>query len=156
MNTKTTSKTPLPATLEIREFPYKSKDYDRALALRDRILRAPLNLVFTEEFLLLDRDSIHIGAFLGAEILGCLSLLPAGKSTIKMRQVAVSEQAQGLGVGRKLVEASEIAARKLGVNVITLSARDTAIPFYLRLGYECVGEPFIEVSIEHRTMQKRI
>ena len=39
---------------------------------------------------------------------------------------------------------------------MTLHARDTAIPFYKKLGYECVGEPFVEVTILHQAMQKRL
>jgi predicted GNAT family N-acyltransferase len=39
---------------------------------------------------------------------------------------------------------------------MVLNARDTAIPFYLHLGYELVGEPFVEVGIPHRKMRKAL
>jgi predicted GNAT family N-acyltransferase len=37
-----------------------------------------------------------------------------------------------------------------------LHARATAVPFYLRLGYTVVGEPFEEVGIPHRGMEKAL
>jgi predicted GNAT family N-acyltransferase len=39
---------------------------------------------------------------------------------------------------------------------MTLHARDTAVPFYLNLGYACVGEPFTEVGIGHQEMEKAL
>ena len=37
---------------------------------------------------------------------------------------------------------------------MTLHARQVAVPFYERLGYSIVGEPFEEVSIPHFKMEK--
>jgi predicted GNAT family N-acyltransferase len=87
-------------------------------------------------------------------LLGCLSLLVADDASWKMRQVAVAEAVQGKGVGNTLVEASENLARLAGVNSMVLHARETAVPFYLTLGYATVGERFEEVGIPHFKMQK--
>lgn len=37
---------------------------------------------------------------------------------------------------------------------MSLHARDTAVPFYNKLNYLQVGEPFIEVGITHFEMYK--
>jgi GNAT superfamily N-acetyltransferase len=124
---------------------------------------------------------------------------------VKMRQVAVSPEVQGLGVGRAMVEFCEDLLRKRllalarrsrtegengnagarnapdhcavvngatvsGATVngatgsqnetslsqckITLSARDSAVSFYLKLGYAIEGDYFTEVGIPHRHMAK--
>ena len=39
-------------------------------------------------------------------------------------------------------------------SVMVLHARQTAVPFYLKLGYAEVGAPFQEVGIPHRCMEK--
>jgi predicted GNAT family N-acyltransferase len=39
---------------------------------------------------------------------------------------------------------------------MTLHARSTAVPFYAKLGYECVGDEFIEVTIPHWEMRKAL
>jgi predicted GNAT family N-acyltransferase len=75
---------------------------------------------------------------------------------VKMRQVAVDPHTQGTGVGRILVEASEAKARELGYAEIELNARETAVPFYLKLGYEVVGETFGEVGLPHKKMRKSL
>jgi|SRR6185312_1505480 len=142
--------------IEIKEIQHGSAEYDLEVALRDKILRKPLGLQFTEEELAKESGEIHIGAFNGSKLVGCLALRPMAKSTIKMRQVAVDESAQGMGIGRKLVAACEAKARDLGFTTIELSARDTAIPFYLKLNYEAVGDPFTEVTIPHQKMRKSL
>jgi len=71
-----------------------------------------------------------------------------------MRQVAVSDKHQGLGIGRAMVEFSERFARENGYGKISMHARDTAVGFYLRLGYEVEGEPFEEVTIPHQSCSR--
>ena len=73
-----------------------------------------------------------------------------------MRQVAVDESYQSKGIGRALVEYCEQVARDEQFTEIILHARETAVAFYLKLGYEVYGEPFIEVGIPHRNMRKFI
>ena len=73
-----------------------------------------------------------------------------------MRQVAVRADAQGKGVGRALVEASEREAIERGYARIVLHARENAVPFYECLGYATEGEPFIEIGLPHRAMAKTL
>jgi predicted GNAT family N-acyltransferase len=39
---------------------------------------------------------------------------------------------------------------------MVLHARETAVPFYLKLGYEVVGGQFEEVGIPHFKMEKKL
>jgi predicted GNAT family N-acyltransferase len=39
---------------------------------------------------------------------------------------------------------------------IILNARETAVKFYISLGYEIYGEPFVEVTLPHRKMKKTL
>ena len=39
---------------------------------------------------------------------------------------------------------------------MTMHARETAVPFYERLGYATVGARFEEVTIPHFKMEKRL
>lgn len=142
--------------LQIRRFSYGSPEYELALKLRTQVLRDPLGLKFTEAELAMDRDDIHIGAFSGDRILGCLILTRKSESAMKMRQVAVAPEAQGMGIGKKMVLFSEELAAQAGCSEISLAARDTAVPFYQALNYEMYGEPFLEVGIPHRWMKKKL
>lgn len=142
--------------IEIKEIKHGTTEYKQEVALRRKLLRKPLGLDFSQEELANESKDIHLGAFAEQKLLGCLVLSPQSKSKIKMRQVAVDPSLQGSGIGRLLVEAAETKAIKLGFKEMELSARETAVPFYLKLGYKLFGEPFTEVSIPHRKMKKNL
>lgn len=134
---------------------FGTPEYDAAVRLRFEVLRRPLGLDFTPEQLAAEYDHHHLAAFdHRGELIACLVLTPAGQEQVKMRQVAVSPDWQGRGVGRALVEASEALSREKGFARMILHARETAVPFYRKLQYETVGERFEEVNIPHFRMEK--
>lgn len=143
-------------TYSVHELVHGSPEYQALVALRRAILRLPLGLDFTDEQLAAEATDIHLGAYGQGQLMGGLILTPLSSSTLKMRQVAVAESAQQAGVGTALVRRSEELARGLGYHTLVLNARETAVPFYLKLGYALVGEPFVEVGIPHRAMQKHL
>lgn len=143
-------------TPQFRNLQHGSVDYALTVALRDRILRHPLGLYFTPEQLEVEVDEFHLTAWDEQQLLACLVLKPVDAFTVKMRQVAVQENLQGQGIGKKLVAYAETFAREHLFKTMVLHARESAIPFYLSLGYELFGEPFTEVSIPHRSMRKNL
>lgn len=142
--------------IEVREIAHGSAEYAACVELRREILRRPLGLDFDPAQLAAEDRDIHLAAYRDGALVGCLILTPLTGGDLKMRQVAVAEAAQGSGVGRALVEASESLARERGFERIVLNARQTAVPFYERLAYACEGEPFEEVGIPHRRMARRV
>ena len=142
--------------MNIKLIKYNSTEYKKSIELRDKILRKPLGMVFTEEYLARDENDFLIGLFKSENILATLNLTPLTPNRIKMRQVAVVHNLQGQGLGRKIVEFSETIARKNNYSIMELNARDTAVPFYKRLNYKIIGEKFVEVGIEHYKMEKKL
>jgi len=141
---------------EILVVSHGSPIYWQAVELRRRILRHPLRLDFTDEELTAESAETHIVAITEGQVIGCLVMVPKPEGGVKMRQVAVEPALQGRGLGTRLVSFCEEWARTEGFSRIELSARETAVRFYERLGYEIVGEPFVEVTIPHRKMVKKI
>ena len=139
----------------IRELEYGTPDFDEALKLRTDVLRKPLNLMFKEEEIEAEYKEYHIAAFTkGLNLIAVLSLRPIDAREIKMRQVAVSPNFQYQGVGKELVYFSEQFLIKKNFNMVSLHARDTAVPFYLKLNYLIKGDVFEEVGIPHVKMFK--
>lgn len=104
-------------------------------------------------------DTVAVTLDADGELLGAARLLGAtGEAERQARQVAVASSAQGRGVGAALMAAVERRAADEGANAVWLHARDTAIAFYERHGYECVSETFVSelTGIPHRTMRKRV
>ncbi|MBU3676921.1 MAG: GNAT family N-acetyltransferase [Chitinophagaceae bacterium] len=130
--------------------------YTGVLRLRQWVLRQPLGLDLMQEDL---SDEAHqiIGIVENeAGVQACLLAKPLPENTWKLRQMAVSPEWQGKGLGRQLMMAMEAKALREGVHTITLHARDTAIPFYEKLGYACDGDEFLEVGIPHKCMHKNL
>jgi len=143
-------------TVEIRTVAHHSPAYALTIALRDRLLRRPLGLYFTEDQLAAEAEEFHITAWEDDYLVGCLSLKPLDAFTLQMRQVAIVEERQGQGIGHQLVAFAEDFAREHLYQKMILHARDTAFTFYNKLGYTPVGEPFIEVKIRHLEYQKTL
>jgi len=140
----------------LRVIPHNSHAYDAAVALRYMLLRKPLGLEFSVDQLRAEADSRHIGCYVDGILVGCVVLKPIDVGLIQMRQLAVDEKMQGMGIGRLIVEYSETLAKTLGFHEITLHARETAVVFYERLGYAKVGTRFTEITLPHWVMVKAL
>lgn len=141
-------------TLKLRWIEHLSPAYAMAVALRRDVLRKPLGLDFTEAQLVSEATSLHLSAWEEDVLRGTLLLTPMDDKSIQMRQVAVDDRKQSLGIGRLMVLESEAEAARRGFTRMMLHARDTAVGFYTKLGYQPVGDPFIEVGIRHQEMEK--
>jgi len=137
-------------------FSFNDPEYKLALDLRNRVLRQPLKLQFTEAELRKDEADTHFGLFEGDTIRACLILSETPNGRMKMRQVAVDNHYQGKGLGKILSHAAEDYAAKRGFHTMFCSARKTAVPFYQRLGYKIVGDEFLEITIPHFIMEKKL
>ena len=132
-------------------------EYEETVALRDEVLRKPLNLKFNSKDLAKEYLDFHFVCYDDCDrLLGCMVLVDLGNKQLKMRQVAVNPKVQNKGIGSYMVEASERFARDNDFTDIVLNARDVAVPFYNKLEYKKTGKPFIEVSIKHYKMTKKL
>lgn len=135
--------------------PHGSDAYLELVALRQEILRTPLGLRFTPEELAAEKDYLHIAAMQGDILCATAMLVPKG-TRYKMQRVAVREGLQGQGIGSSMMEYCEAVALERGVHTIYCHARETAVPFYLKLGYIPQGQPFDEQGIPHLKMSKTL
>ncbi len=142
--------------MNIKEIEYDSFEYKKSILLRDKILREPLGLYYTDDYLLQDKGQIILGVFEEKIIQAVLHLKIVNTTTIQMRQVAVKKNRQGKGVGTELVRYAEGIAKDRDFKRMELNARETSIPFYESLGYKCIGQEFEEIGIPHKKMYKNL
>lgn len=133
---------------------HNSSDYWECVALRDTILRKPLDLTFSKNELLLENNQIHFAIKENYKIIACLSLVLNNEKHIKMRQVCVDTILQNKGIGKTLVLHAEKWAIQKNYKLIYCHARASVLPFYEKLGYKKVGNTFLEVGIPHFKMEK--
>jgi predicted GNAT family N-acyltransferase len=136
---------------------FATPEYDELVQLRADVLRKPLGMVFTPEFLANEWQDTHLAIYDEAHnLLGGLMLSHKDATTVQMRQVAIAERLQNQGIGKKIVAFSEQYAVQKGYKTMYLHARQTAVKFYEQQGYTAFGLPFEEVGIPHREMQKAL
>lgn len=131
-----------------------SPEYEQCVRLRQRVLLDVAGIILTPDKTAQETKHVHIAAFSGERVVGCLFLHDLGSGILKMRQVAVEFGEQGKGIGRLMVELCEAYAQENGYNMIELNARRNAVPFYDALGYRREGDEFDEIGIPHLRMTK--
>ncbi|MBS1633928.1 MAG: GNAT family N-acetyltransferase, partial [Bacteroidetes bacterium] len=99
---------------------------------------------------------MFIGAFDDDRMLGCCMLVEEDANTVRLRQMAVLNDLQGKGIGRALMNFAENLARDRGYRIITMHARKYATGFYEKMGYKVAGPEFIELTIPHYIMEKKL
>jgi predicted GNAT family N-acyltransferase len=142
--------------MPLHQIDYGTEEYQQMLLLRVEILRKPLGLDFSESDIEADKKDLLIGAFDDGRIIGCCVLTHESGETIRLRQMAVKNTIQGKGVGQQILRFAEIMAKDKGYNTLSMHARDTAIGFYEKQGYKVVGDPFLEVTIPHHKLEKKL
>ncbi len=142
--------------MPIKQIDHGTKEYKQMIDLRNELLRKPLNLTFETDELDKEENDILIGAFEEEKMLGCCLLTKVEKDCVRLRQMAVQNNLQGKGIGAAMLNFAENVARDMGYKMITMHARSTAVGFYKKAGYKVIGEQFLELSIPHYIMEKRL
>ncbi|MBJ7608424.1 MAG: GNAT family N-acetyltransferase [Candidatus Dormibacteraeota bacterium] len=123
-------------------------DLEATLDLRTRVLRSHIPTVAAsspEDHL---PQTWHLGAFRDGRLVGVISGFPQeqgarpGAPAERFRFMAVELAEQGRGAGRALLAEVTARARHRGTRLLWANARDSALDFYRRLGFEVVGEGF--------------
>ena len=129
-------------------------DYAGERALRFRVLREPFGEPPGSEWFDFEPDSLHLVAVDAGRVVGCVLFHPESAKTGRLYQMAVEPERQGSRVGSALVRGLEAELVRRGVGEVTLHARDTALPFYEKLGYASFGAPWTEIGIVHHHMRR--
>lgn len=143
-------------TFEVRLITKQDAAYHEVLLLREEVLRKPLGLSVYKDDLNRETQDFILTAWEAEQLVGCVILSPLTVSDIKLRAMAVVSKLQNRGIGRLLVTSAEELAIEKGFEKIVLHARVAAKEFYIKLGYDTIGDEFIEVTLPHLNMQKLI
>lgn len=138
--------------------PTTKKDFSRYYAFRWKMLREPWQQPPGSEIDELESQSIHRMILDSAgEIVAVGRLHKTAQHEAQIRYMAVSNNCQGKGLGRLMIDALEREAARHGVNQILLNARELAVDFYLRLGYRHIEKSHLLYGeIQHYLMHKAL
>ena len=87
------------------------------------------------------KSSIHIGAFNNSKILGGVSLIKNNcdengeVGCFQLRGLCVYNEFQNHGIGTKIIHKIENIITEMNIKYVWMNARESAVKFYLNLGY---------------------
>jgi N-acetylglutamate synthase-like GNAT family acetyltransferase len=122
------------ADIEVR--PARAPEADEIARLNNFYADQHLMLRRTPEMISIAADDYLVAVDAHGKVLGCGALKEYSPSIAEVAAIAVSHEAQGLGLGRRIVTAVEELARKRGVpEVFALTLEPE---FFEALGYQRV------------------
>lgn len=141
---------------QLQQFDTTSHWYPVACQLRNLTLRLPLGLDLFNEDLSQETSYWHFALTTETEMAAYVMIIPDNIRCVTLRQMCVAPQHQKTGCGRTLIQLVETALLCQGVKGIQMSARESAIGFYEKLGYRTVGNQYLSLGIPHISMEKSL
>ncbi len=137
--------------------PETDDDFRQYFNLRWRILRAPWGEPEGSEIDGIEDQCFHIMAVDGNHVVGVGRLQFNSVGEAQIRYMAVSEEYEGIGIGRQIVSTLEQEAIDQHVEKIVLDAREPAVGFYRKLDYRVEKKSYVLFNeIQHYRMMKRL
>lgn len=92
--------------------------------------------------------TVHFGIYYEQNLVGIVSVFETSSPLLsqqrqfQLRGMAVLDSHQKKGLGEKLVKAAEEYIASKDGETVWFNAREIAVGFYNKMGYEIIGEPF--------------
>ena len=135
-------------------------DLEQIIDLRHAVLRQGL----PRETAIFDgdqsNDARHYGAFDGGRLVGCATVHLNhwnGDPAWQLRGMAITPTHQSRGIGSRVLSFLETDLAHTPVHQLWCNARVPAAPFYQKLGWTIVSDPFdIPTAGQHVKMTRRL
>ncbi|HLP65718.1 GNAT family N-acetyltransferase [Flavobacterium sp.] len=126
----------------------KNIDYTTTFSVRHPVLRdeKPIESCFFDGDDL--KTTVHFGLFCDKKLVGVISIFKnknaifSAQNQFQIRGMAVLKECQGKNFGKQLLDQAEQYVITQKGNLIWFNARENAVPFYQKSGYEIVSDAF--------------
>ncbi len=99
----------------------------------------------------MDEKAIHFLVFKDEKAIGCARAIVI-KSQMQLGRMAVLKEYRGQGAGSTLIDKAIVTAKLKQLSGIHISAQCNAINFYVKFGFEVMGDTYLDAEILHRDM----
>jgi ribosomal protein S18 acetylase RimI-like enzyme len=142
--------------VEIGE-PASNKEFEEYYDLRWKVLRMPWGKEKGSEKDESDEKSVHLAAFAGRKIVGVGRFYFVSEDKIQIRSMAVMKEYERRGIGSRILKEIEERAAHQGAKYAVLDARENALDFYKKKGYEIKSKSYLLFgTIQHWRMEKKL
>jgi predicted GNAT family N-acyltransferase len=101
-----------------------------------------------------DSSARHFAAVFRGRVVGTARVYLPAHRVAKVGRVGLLPEFRRRGWGRLLMEEVLRYASALGVSEVVLDAQLAVLPFYERLGFTSIGEPFVDAGVPHVMMRR--
>ena len=137
--------------------PESDDDFKQYFHLRWRILRAPWGELEGSEVDAIEDQCFHVLALENGSAVGVGRMQYNSEHEAQIRYMAVDNAYERKGIGRMIVSTLEQEAIDNNIRSVMLDAREPAVGFYLKLGYNVEGKSYLLFDeIQHYRMTKKI
>ena len=137
--------------------PDSEREFEEYFNFRWEQLRKPIGLEQGSEQDNLEDSTFHIAAYEENKLVGVGRLQFENNSTTRIRYMAVDPKYRNQGIGSQILKKLEKIANNHNADTCWLYARETAISFYKKNGYEIKGQTKSELSqVNHKRMEKQL
>ncbi|PCI59157.1 MAG: GNAT family N-acetyltransferase [Gammaproteobacteria bacterium] len=138
--------------------PQSLEEFEKYYQLRWQILRKPWQQPLGSEQDELEQQACHrMLVDKKNNVLAVARLHKTSQHQAQIRYMAVTENQQGLGLGKQLIQTLEDEASKQGITEIVLNAREQALKFYQKQGYQQLNFAHqLYGEINHYVMKKNL
>ncbi len=144
-------------TISITE-PQTLQEFEAYYLLRYEILRKPWNQSQGSEKDDMENECFHAMLCDENKVVKGVGRIQFNTSEeAQLRYMAIADDSQKKGFGKKLVEYLENKAKEKGAKTIILQSRSEAVDFYNKCGYMKIKETFLLFNeIQHYLMSKEL
>ncbi|MDB4474282.1 GNAT family N-acetyltransferase [Opitutaceae bacterium] len=136
--------------------PRTAAEFESYYELRWQVLRALWKMPRGSERDEFENVAHHRAVFTNDTAIAAGRLHQVDSAVAQIRAMAVDPAYQKQGLGSQILNALESVARDQGLEKVKLHARDEAVPFYQKHGYEVVGPGPFSWGIKHFEMSKQL
>ena len=138
--------------------PKTEDEFKSYFKLRWKLLRAPWNQPEGSEIDEIEEQCFHLMAVEeGSNVIGVARLQFNSESEAQIRYMAVARSHERQGIGRELINALENHAATTAHSKIVLDAREPAVRFYQKSGYQILEKSYLLFDeIQHFRMSKTL
>lgn len=130
-------------------------ELQKAYTVRSIVFIEEQKCPYDEEFDEFDFSSIHFLGTIDNEPISTARIRFIN-DCIKIERIAVRKEFRGQSVGKGMVSFVLAYINNLPTKKLIIHAQSYLLKFYQDFGFEKLGEPFMEVGIEHFYMEKQI
>ncbi|WP_281165854.1 GNAT family N-acetyltransferase [Liquorilactobacillus sicerae] len=129
--------------------------YQAALMIRQQVFVKEQHVSPELEIENEDQARYYVG-YLDSTPVTTVRVIEQADGAWHLQRVATLKKFRQQGLARRMLNFVEESAKKSEVPYLTLGAQDQAQGFYLKLGYNVVGDGFLDAGIKHHRMEKKL